>query len=151
MQIRRLNTTEKAPMNLLLLADPSRKLVEDYVNRGECYVFEKNKEIIGVYVLLSTRPETVELVNVAVSEIEQGNGIGKKLILDAIHRSKEKGYKTIEIGTGNSSVGQLALYQKCGFRITGVDTDFFIRHYEEDIFENGIWCRDMIRLSQDLN
>ncbi|TCJ04366.1 GNAT family N-acetyltransferase [Cytobacillus praedii] len=151
MQIRRLNTTEKAPMNLLLLADPSRKLVEDYVNRGECYVIEKSKEIIGVYVLLSTRPETVEVVNVAVSEIEQGNGIGKKLILDAIHRSKEKGYKTIEIGTGNSSVGQLALYQKCGFRITGVDTDFFIRHYEEDIFENGIWCRDMIRLSQDLN
>ncbi|WP_057766843.1 GNAT family N-acetyltransferase [Cytobacillus praedii] len=151
MQIRRLNTTEKAPMNLLLLADPSRKLVEDYVNRGECYVIEKSKEIIGVYVLLSTRPETVELVNVAVSEIEQGNGIGKKLILDAIYRSKEKGYKTIEIGTGNSSVGQLALYQKCGFRITGVDTDFFIRHYEEDIFENGIWCRDMIRLSQDLN
>lgn len=151
MQIRKLNNTEKTPMNLLLLADPSRKLIEDYVNRGECYVFEKSKEIIGVYVLLSTRPETVEIVNVAVSEIEQGKGIGKKLILDAIHRSKEKGYKTIEIGTGNSSVGQLALYQKCGFRITAVDTDFFIRHYEEDIFENGIWCRDMIRLSQDLN
>lgn len=150
MQIRRLNDNEKLPMNLLLLADPSRKLIEDYVNRGECYVCEKGKEINGVYVILPTRPETVELVNVAVSEAEQGKGIGKNLILDAIHRSKEKGYKTIELGTGNSSVGQLALYQKCGFRITGVDTDFFIRHYEEDIYENGIWCRDMIRLSQDL-
>ncbi|KOP81783.1 GNAT family N-acetyltransferase [Cytobacillus solani] len=150
MQIRRLNDNEQLPMNLLLLADPSRKLIEDYVNRGECYVCEKGKEINGVYVILPTRPETVELVNVAVSEAEQGKGIGKNLILDAIHRSKEKGYKTIELGTGNSSVGQLALYQKCGFRITGVDTDFFIRHYEEDIYENGIWCRDMIRLSQDL-
>ncbi|MFC0472483.1 histidine phosphatase family protein [Halalkalibacter kiskunsagensis] len=32
----------------------------------------------------------------------------------------------------------------------GVDMDFFIKHYPEEIFENGIQCRDMIRLSQDL-
>jgi hypothetical protein len=44
----------------------------------------------------------------------------------------------------------LALYQKCGFRIVGVDLDFFIRHYPEKIYENGIQCRDMIRLSLDL-
>ena len=63
---------------------------------------------------------------------------------------KKKGYKKIEIGTGNSSLGQLALYQKCGFRITGIDIDFFIRCYQEEIFENGIQCRDMIRLTQYL-
>lgn len=151
MQIRRLNDNEQPPMDLLVTADPSHKLVKEYVNRGECYVLDIKNEIIGVYVLLPTRPETVELVNIAVKEDRQGEGIGKRLIGDAINRSKEKGYKTIEIGTGNSSVGQLALYQKCGFRIIGVDIDFFIRHYEEDIFENGIWCRDMIRLAQDLD
>lgn len=70
--------------------------------------------------------------------------------MHAIQVAKSKGYKTIEVGTGNSSVGQLALYQKCGFRIIGVDMDFFIKHYPELIFENGIQCRDMIRLSQDL-
>jgi ribosomal protein S18 acetylase RimI-like enzyme len=100
--------------------------------------------------LLPTRPETVELVNIAVSENEQGKGIGKQLVMDAIQISKMRGYKTIEVGTGNSSIGQLALYQKCGFRITSVDPDFFIRHYEDKIFENGIWCKDMIRMSQDL-
>ncbi|WP_313801176.1 GNAT family N-acetyltransferase [Cytobacillus sp.] len=151
MQIRRLNDNEQLPMDLLLTADPSHKLVKEYVKRGECYVLDHKNEIIGVYVLLPTRPETVELVNIAVKEDRQGEGIGKRLIEDALHRSKEKGYKTIEIGTGNSSVGQLALYQKCGFRMIGVDIDFFIRHYEEDIFENGIWCRDMIRLAQDLD
>ena len=40
--------------------------------------------------------------------------------------------------------------QKCGFRITGIDIDFFIRCYQEEIFENGIQCRDMIRLTQYL-
>ncbi|MNW16937.1 putative N-acetyltransferase YvbK [compost metagenome] len=46
---------------------------------------------------------------------------------------------------------QLYLYQKCGFRIVGVDVDFFVRHYEEAIEENGIPCRDMIRLAMDIH
>lgn len=151
MEIRELNVNEELPIDLLLLADPSRKLIEEYLNRGTCYVAENDNEIIGVYVLLPTRPETVELVNIAVSEIEQGKGVGRQLLMDAIQKSKAKGYKSIEVGTGNSSIGQLALYQKCGFRITNVDRDFFIRHYEDKIFENGIWCRDMLRLSQDFD
>lgn len=137
-------------MDLLLLADPSREIVEEYVHRGECFVAENEGRIIGVYVLLPTRPETVELVNIAVIETEHGKGIGKQLVMNAIEVAKSKGYKTMEVGTGNSSIGQLALYQKCGFRITSIDIDFFIRHYPEEIFENGIQCRDMIRLSQDL-
>lgn len=150
MDIRLLNTEEKPPLDLLLLADPNRTLVEEYVKRGECYIAERDRQVIGVYVLLLTRPETVELVNVAVAEKHHGEGIGKHLVIHAIQIAKGKGYKTIEVGTGNSSIGQLALYQKCGFRITGVDKDFFLRHYQEEIVENDIQCRDMIRLSQDL-
>ncbi|MGF6947557.1 GNAT superfamily N-acetyltransferase [Neobacillus sp. B4I6] len=150
MIIRKLNINEEAPMNLLLLADPSRIIVEEYLQRGECFVAESEGQIIGVYILLPTRPETVELVNIAVIETQHGKGLGKQLVMNAIEEAKLKGYRTIEVGTGNSSIGQLTLYQKCGFRITGVDKDFFIRHYQEKIFENGIQCRDMIRLSQDL-
>lgn len=54
------------------------------------------------------------------------------------------------IGTGNSSINQLALYQKCGFRVIGVERDFFINNYDEPIFENGIQCVDMIRLSIEI-
>lgn len=137
-------------MELLLIADPSRKLVEDYIKRGQCFVAKVDDGIIGVYVLLPTRPETVELVNVAVVENQQGKGIGKQLVNHAINQAKLLDFKTIEIGTGNSGVGQLALYQKCGFRINGIDRDFFVRHYSEKIFENGLQVVDMIRLSQDL-
>jgi ribosomal protein S18 acetylase RimI-like enzyme len=150
MNIRKLTKGEDLPMELLLLADPSEKIVMKYVNRGECFVAEQEKNIVGVYVLLPTRPETIELVNVAVAEEQHGRGIGKQLVIHAIEAARAKGYKTIEVGTGNSGIGQLALYQKCGFRIVGVDLDFFIRHYREEIYENGIQCRDMIRLSLDL-
>ena len=150
MLIRKLNKNENPPMELLLLADPSKDIVEKYVNRGECFVAENEEQIVGVYVLLPTRPETVELVNVAVVDELQGSGIGKRLVMNGIKVAKTNGYKTIEIGTGNSSIGQLALYQKCGFRIVAIDRDFFVKHYPEKIYENGIQCRDMIRLSQDL-
>ena len=137
-------------MDLLLLADPSKEFVLEYMKRGECFVAEIEQQTVGIYVLLPTRPKTVELVNVAVAVKQQGRGIGKQLIVNAMKTAKAKGYKTIEIGTGNSSIGQLALYQKCGFRIIGVDLDFFVRHYSEEIFENGIQCKDMIRLAKDL-
>lgn len=150
MIIRELHTNEEFPMDLLLLADPSEKIVREYVGRGTCFVAEENGKTIGTYVLLPTRPETIELVNIAVAESEQGKGIGKHMVMDAINKAREKGYQTIEVGTGNPGMMQLALYQKCSFRITGVDRDFFVRHYEEEIFENGIQCRDMVRLAQDL-
>lgn len=137
-------------MNLLLLADPSEKLVKEYIQRGQCFVAELEETIVGVYVLLSTRPDTVELVNVAVDESFHGQGIGKQMVNHAVQSARQLGFNTIEVGTGSTGVGQLALYQKCGFRMTGIDRDFFIRHYDEEIYENGMRLYDMVRLSQDL-
>lgn len=137
-------------MDLLFLADPSEKLVSDYLQRGRCWVAEANDKVIGVYVLLATRPDTVELVNVAVREDVQGRGIGKRLVMHAVETARRDRFRTMELGMGNSGVAQLHLYQRCGFRIVGVDTDFFVRHSDEPIYENGIACRDMIRLQQDL-
>jgi ribosomal protein S18 acetylase RimI-like enzyme len=137
-------------MELLLLADPSEEMVMSYINRGKCWLAEVNNEVVGVYVLLETRPETVELVNVAVREDMQGKGIGKQLVLHAVETARQLGFRTMELGTGNSSISQLGLYQKCGFRIVGVDVDYFVRHYQQPIFENGIQCRDMVRLRRDL-
>lgn len=148
--IKELKTIEDVPIDLLLLADPSETLIKEYLTRGTAYILEEEQKVIGVYVLLPTRPQTIEIVNVAVDEEFQGKGFGKELIMDAIQRAKILGYQTIEIGTGNSGVIQLALYQKCGFRMKSIDRDFFLRHYNEPIFENGIQVIDMVRLSHDL-
>lgn len=148
--IRELKAVDEVPIELLLLADPSETLIKEYLARGTTYTLEEEQKIIGVYVLLPTRPQTLEIVNVAVDEEFQGKGYGKELIMDAIQRAKILGYQTIEIGTGNSGVVQLALYQKCGFRMKSIDKDFFLRHYNEPIFENGIQVIDMVRLSLDL-
>ncbi|MGI1806681.1 GNAT family N-acetyltransferase [Exiguobacterium sp. TDN 0502] len=150
MNIRQLSVLENPPMELLLTADPSRQIVEEYLKRGYGYVAEMKNQGIGVYVLLPTRPQTIEIVNLAVDELYRGKEIGRKLLQHAGSVAQTLRYRTLDIGTGNSSIGQLALYQKYGFRIVGVDRNFFLRHDEENIIENGIRCTDMIRLSQDI-
>ncbi len=149
--IEKLKEKEVPPYHLLNLADPSDKAVKDYLERGECYIAcNANKEVIGVYVLLRTRPFTIELVNVAVDEVHRGNGYGRKLVEHAIEQARLDGFEVEEVGTGKSSTNQLALYQKAGFNITSIDYDFFRKHYSEPIWENGIECRHMIRMSMDL-
>ncbi|WP_425388477.1 GNAT family N-acetyltransferase [Bacillus solimangrovi] len=143
------NITE-AVYDLLLLADPSRETINDYLTRGKCYTAYFERELIGIYVLIQTRPKTIEIVNIAVNPKYHKQGIGRRLIEDAIQKARNMNVHTIEIGTGNSSIHQLGLYQKCGFRICGIDYDFFIRHYDEEIYENGIQCTDMIRLRMAL-
>lgn len=108
---------EAIPKSLLLLADPSEQQIGAYVQRGLTYVAKQEDNVIGVYVILETRPKTMEIMNIAVVEHLQGKGIGKKLVSHAIETAKGYGMSKLEVGTGNSSVSQLALYQKCGFRI----------------------------------
>ena len=134
-------------MSLLLLADPSEEQVMSYALKGECYVAVEAGEVVGVYVLLQKDEHTAEIMNVAVAEPRQGKGLGKKLILHALEVAKSLGMKKVEIGTGNSSIGQLALYENCGFQMTSIIENYFIDNYPDPIFENGIQCRDMVRLT----
>ena len=84
MLIRNLKEHEIPPFELLLLADPSRVMVEEYLAIGKCRVVEMAGEIVGVYVLARLDLETVEIMNVAVHERLHGQGIGKNLVEDAI-------------------------------------------------------------------
>ncbi|SNZ17469.1 Acetyltransferase (GNAT) family protein [Terribacillus aidingensis] len=145
MIIRKLLPSETPPMELLLEADPSETKVATYLNEGSCFIAEEEEAILGVYVMLPIKPGTAEIMNISVRASSQGKGIGKQLIRHAIHQANKDGYSSLEVGTGNSSIDQLAFYQKCGFRMTAIEPDFFLRHYEMPIYENGIQCRDMIR------
>ncbi|QXE01990.1 N-acetyltransferase [Terribacillus sp. DMT04] len=135
MNIRKLLPSETPPMELLLEADPSETKVKGYLSEGSCFIAEEKEEIMNIVVQASSR----------------GKGIGKQLISHAIHQANKDGFRSLEVGTGNSSIGQLAFYQKCGFRIAAIEPNFFLHHYDIPIYENGIQCRDMIRLVYSLS
>ncbi len=141
---------QRAPFDLLLDADPAEDIVRDYLHNGKCFIARQDGLVVGILVCMKTRPLTAEIMNVSVKDNYRNKGVGKSLILHAIDQARSEKYNTIEIGTGNPGAVQMLLYQKCGFRIVGVDLDFFRRNYKERIFENGIECRDMIRMRMDL-
>ena len=105
-------------------------------------------ELVGIIVLVPKTDEQIEIMNLSINEKWQGKGFAKTLIEYACLYSDNKGYRTVTIGTGNSSLNQLALYQKAGFRITGIDYDYFIAKCEkllenadpESLDRYNLWC-----------
>jgi ribosomal protein S18 acetylase RimI-like enzyme len=148
--IEELADTQNAPLDLLLDADPSEDMVREYLKNGKCLIARQDGRIAGILVYMRTRPLTAEIMIVSVREEFRNRGIARSLILRAIERARLEKYAVIEIGTGNPGALQMLLYQKCGFRIVGVDLDYFRRNHKERIFENGIECRDMIRMRMEL-
>lgn len=149
--IRALQQNEKLPMDLLLFADPSNASIEKYIHKSKVFVAVEDALVVGGYVLMEIAHNKAEIMNVAVAESHQGKGIGKALVQHAIKSARLLCMESIEIGTGNSSIQQLALYQKCGFRLKEIIHDYFIDNYDEPIFENGIQYRDMVRLENYLH
>lgn len=148
--IRKLPCKSEAPMDLLLEADPSEKNINQYLKKGSIYLAWHEKKTAGVLVLMQIGDSSMEIMNLAVNDHFRGKGIAKKLIAHAKQVCADQNIAYLEIGTGNSSLDQLALYQKCGFRMEKVIKNYFIDHYEEPIYENGIQCMDMVRLKMNV-
>ena len=149
--VEQLAPTQAIPYEFLLLADPSRKMIDQYIFQSQIYIARHSSSIIGVYVLHAVgESDRVEIKNIAVKEEHQGKGIGKYLLQDAFQKAIKQGYKHIMIGTGNSSIGQLYLYQKLCFEIEEVKKAYFSKNYAEPIYENGLLCKDMIILAKVL-
>ena len=138
------------PWDLLLDADPSRARVESYLDFEWTRVARDDTTALGVYVLAPRDAHRFELMNIAVREDCRGIGLGRRLLGHAIGLAEAKGGRVVEVGTGNSSFDALAFYQRAGFRIVGVIRDFFTENYPQPIVENGILCRDMVRLELEL-
>lgn len=149
--IERLTDLNAAPVELLQLADPSIGQINQYLHNGYCFIARSGSAVVGVMILVDQIAGSIEIKNIAVAGNWQGKGIGKQLLQFAASFALQHSYSRLIIGTGNSSIGQLALYQKMGFEITGIRKNFFLIHYNEPIFENGIQCKHMIMLEKDLS
>ena len=141
-------SAESAPLHLLALADPVDERVRRYVQDGVVFVGRKKGEAVAVAVVRQNGG-VVELMNLAVTESWQGRGLGGQLVAHVLEFARKAGAVRVEVGTGNSSAGPLRFYQRKGFRITGVDRDYF-KDCDPPIFEEGIRCLDMIRLSFEI-
>lgn len=145
MTIQEVPTTD-APMELLLLADPSEEKIRSYLPVSKCFVVSQGEDAVGACVVQPLGADSYELMSIAVQPEHQRSGCGTALLKWVIDHYREAGASRIEVGTGSFGY-QLAFYQRQGFRVTGVVRDYFVNNYPEPIFEDGIRLFDMLRLT----
>lgn len=141
-------------LDLLLLADESEQQVRSYMNEGDLFAFVPAGSDVhaGMVLAIPLAEGAVELKAVAIAPTAQNKGLGKRMLASVLAELHEQGYRRAIVGTGNSGIGQLAYYQKAGFRLHHIERDFFSpeRGYDEGIEENGIPLRDMVWMDLDL-
>ena len=140
-------------MALLLLADDSVAQVASYYQQGDLFVLRGNGGMPRGMTLAIPKPNAgAELKAVAVARELHGQGVGQRMLKLVLASLQRAGVRHVTVGTGNCGIGQIAFYQKAGFRLWKIERDFFIpeRGYAEGLEENGIPLRDMVWMDQEL-
>ncbi|EAE0331286.1 GNAT family N-acetyltransferase [Listeria monocytogenes] len=143
--------SQKVPYTLLLEADPSEKQIAKYLDKSNVFQLMHDDIVIGIICLFPLNNDQLEIMNIAVSSDYRNQGIGKKLLEKAFDYATHKRFSKIIVKTGNSSIDQLAFYQKNGFRMQHIIPNYFTENYpNQTITENGIACLDQIILLKEI-
>ncbi|UXR54884.1 GNAT family N-acetyltransferase [Staphylococcus schleiferi] len=96
---------------LMLTADPNLEKVKAVFEAGKCYEWVEGKTLIGIAVV-HERDTKAEIMNLSVASQFEGQGYARKILDTLTKIYADEGYHYLSIGTGNSSLRQLKIYQK---------------------------------------
>ncbi len=112
------------------------------------YRMDDGDSLVGA-ATVKWREDPCEIMELAIVPERHGQGLGRQLMAWLIVEARGRRKKTLLVGTANSSIGNIAFYQKCGLRMDHVRRDYF-RYYRRPVYENGIQIRDMLVFRYDL-
>lgn len=139
----------RAPLrHLFELAEDSAEQVDSYIESGRVLVaFDDTSKIIGHAQLVPTdRDDTIEIRSIAVVPDFQRRGIGRALVNRALEICRSEGARAVTVTTATADLGNIAFYQRCGFRAASVERDAFTeaKGYPPGLEVDGISVRDSI-------
>ena len=143
-----------AYLPLFALADDSADEVRGYYQTGTLFALDDaDGRPVGIVLAVDNPDGSVELKAVAIDSSRQGQGLGTRFLRTVLDELRARGVRRVVVGTSSSGIGQLAYYQKAGFRLSWIERDFFGPHrgYPEGLLEDGIPVRDMVWMDQELD
>lgn len=131
-------------VSTLLLAEPSESALRWSLDHLSDAVYRADRDgVLAAAVTMRWNGDPCEIVELGVAEGLHGRGIGRGVVAWLCDEARRRGKRAIDVGTSNASLGNLAFYQKCGFRFDHVRRDYF-RYYRTPRYEHGIEVRDLV-------
>ena len=136
---------------MLLDADEDEERIRAVLLDPTCttYAAWLDSRLVGTTVVRWETNAPSEIVYIEVAAIERGHGYGKQIIYALENELTRRGGGSLLVGTANSSLENIAFYQKCGFRMYEVRRDYF-SYIQPPVEEHGIPLRDMLVLRYDV-
>ena len=149
MKIQQIRKGKEEYMEMLLMAEPQRDVIESYLDRGEMFVLVNGGDVCAVCVVELLKNRKCELRNIATRVEERGKGYAKSLIR---HVCEHYGNQcdTMYAGTGNSRK-TLEFLGKCGFVNSHIAANYYAEHYREPVYEGDVKLTDKIYLKKQLD
>lgn len=111
----------RAPLGMNLYDEDLSREIDEHI-----FIYKENEAIKGCLLLAPFAVQKGKLRQMAVSEEEQGKGIGAALIRFAEEFARSKQYKTLEL---HARISALPFYEKLGYETIGAQfTEVGIPH-----------------------
>ncbi len=139
---------------LFALADDSPSQISSYISCGEILAAWDDGTIIGhVQIVATGEPGTFEIKSMAVSEVRQGEGVGRSLVQAAIAYCRAQNVHRLIVSTAAADTGNLRFYQRQCFRMHRIVRNAFgpSTGYAAGTLVDGIPLRDQVFLDLEFN
>ena len=147
MEIKIIENNKKDVLDLLLLADEQENMIDKYLARGTLFALYDN-DLKSICVVTAEGSGSYEIQNLATYEQFQGKGYGRHLVQHVCGYYEGKG-ATMLVGTGDIP-WIVSFYERCGFVFSHRLKDYFLKHYDNPMFEAGIQLKDKVYYKMDL-
>jgi ribosomal protein S18 acetylase RimI-like enzyme len=112
------------PKDKKVLSDPQGEIID---KGGMIFYAQYNSQIVGTVSLLKIDSTTFELSKMAVSDGNQGLGIGKKLLEHCLNEAKAKGIQKLILYSNRKLLPAIHLYESFGFTEIPVEEGVYER------------------------
>lgn len=123
-------------------AERIRSLVTDGMHTS--YTAWDEKVLVGA-VVMRWEADTSEIEYIAIASDVRSRGYGKAIMAQIFAEARRRDIHAILVGTDNTAWGAIAFYQKCGFRMDHVRSNFFA-YIQPPLVVDGIQMLDMLVL-----
>jgi ribosomal protein S18 acetylase RimI-like enzyme len=104
------------------VAEPLAAFIKHQSERERLWIAEKEGRIVGSIAIVEAAGRSAQLRWLILHPTARGQGLGRKLVEEALAFAKARGYESVFLWTVNFLDAAVALYKSFGFEKTGEKT-----------------------------